>query len=204
MQTHPHSNPAFPTLIHEPGAEVSKEIVTGSRHEGLLKFEEAKRRLNDVNNWYKLCGEGSQNFQLTDPTGKPVYTTYPERGDLIRILNDSTGANNYTWVRVEGFVKTEDAGYDEEIYGFFVRPVHDPSLPREKRKSVYTSAVVSTFLVVRQGTKVEAIEKEEEVYEKPVSWLKKIRMMLAALTAYVGISTHPWKKLVHGLVAGKA
>ena len=65
------------------GATQRKETAT--RHDAILLFNDAKRRLLDVNSWNKLCGKLSANFQLTDEKGNELRSDKVMVGNLIRI-----------------------------------------------------------------------------------------------------------------------
>src|SRR6476660_810088 len=108
------------------GASTYAESPT--RHDAILLFEEAKKRLLNINQWHVLCGEGSAVFQLTDDKGQPVNRN-PVKGDLIRIKLPAPPNNQgdgFDWVRIEEFENTKDLLKDQDIFGFRVRPVQNP------------------------------------------------------------------------------
>lgn len=181
---------------------ISKKTERQTRYEASILFEESKSRLNDINNWHQLCNEPHPVFLHTDPTGKPVFTTYPERGDLVRVTKNNPKSGVYfEWLRIEGFEKGVDELNDEEFYGFNLRPVYDPYLPKDPKRGIYTSSRINTFYIARKKNKVEALEKESENSFRPISLLRRIRAILYSWLFSLGFYNSQWKRLVQGLIS---
>jgi hypothetical protein len=185
----------------------STHAETATRHDAILLFDEAKRRLLDVNHWHKLCGPGSATFQLTDAEGNEIRNRAPEVGDLIRIklpAPPNAEGKGFDWVRVEEFENTKDLLKDQDIFGFRVRPVRDPSNRAEDAAHFYTSSATSTFLIMRVSSIVTALERgrNEVPNNKPLAILNKIRNLVIAVGAWIGISHSQWGKLVKGIIKG--
>jgi hypothetical protein len=187
------------------GASTHEEAPT--RHDAILLFEEARRRLLDVNHWDKLCGPGSALFQLTDPDGKELQNVKPEVGHLIRIslpAPPNHDGGGYDWVRIEEIDNRKDMLKDQEVFGFRVRPVKSPVNGNGHTAHFYTSGATSTFLVIRVSTVVKAMEKgrNELVNAGGPALLSKIRNLIVACGAWLGIARSQWGKLVKGIIKG--
>ncbi len=188
------------------GASTHTESPT--RHAAILLFEEAKKRLLDVNKWDKLCGPASAVFTLVDRSGHEVKGRTPEVGDFIRISLPATAnseGDGYDWVRIEAFENSKDLLKDEEIFGFRVRPSKKPEdKTGGETAHFYTSEATSTFIVVRVSSIVTAMEKgrNEVVNKGPFGFLSKIRNMIVGMGARLGFSQSQWGKLVKGVIKG--
>jgi len=186
------------------GASTYAESPT--RHDAILLFEEAKKRLLNINKWHELCGEGSAVFQLTDSNGNEINRR-PETGDLIRIKlpapsNDS--GDGYDWVRIEEFENTKDLLKDQDIFGFRVRPVQNPLDNSADTAHFYKSTATSTFVIVRTSSTVTALERgrNEVANNGTLSLFGKIRNLIISAGAWLGISKLQWGKLVKGIIKG--
>ena len=186
------------------GASTYAESPT--RHDAILLFEEAKKRLLNINQWHVLCGEGSAVFQLTNDKGQPVNRN-PVKGDLVRIKLPAPPNNQgdgFDWVRIEEFENTKDLLKDQDIFGFRVRPVQNPLDNSSDPAHFYRSTATSTFLVVRTSSIVTALEKgrNETPNNGSQSIFGRIRNVAIAIAAWLGISKLQWGKLVKGIIKG--
>ncbi|MES2566891.1 MAG: hypothetical protein V4565_08490 [Bacteroidota bacterium] len=188
------------------GAKTSLQLR--NREQALELFELAKQRLHNINSWQSLCGKGSAEFKLTDKNGNLLRSTKPRIGNLIRIkLNapENQEGDGYDWVRIEAFKHTKDHLKDEEQYGFRVRPVQNPFDNKERSAHFYTSDATSTFLVKRNVNLVSAMElgRNEIPNNNPQPFLNKIRNVIIAIAAMMGMAHPQWKNLVTGILKGK-
>ncbi|MGZ3885394.1 MAG: hypothetical protein ACXVPD_14810, partial [Bacteroidia bacterium] len=163
---------------------VTQKIKLGSAIEAFNAFADAKKRLLDINNWHNISGGGAE-FQHTDHSGRELYNSFPETGDLIRIrlpAPQRPSGGGYDWVRIEKFESAKDVTRDEEFFGFRVRPVSDPNKKEAASAHFYTSASTSTFMVSRHGTSVSAMERgrNEVPNVKEPSLLSRIRNFMVA------------------------
>lgn len=184
------------------GATMSVETLT--RHQARFLFAKAKLRLMDVNQWSCLCGTTAINFRITDAEGQLLDTANPEIGNLIRIscsVNDDE--SSHYWVRIEQFEDHKDEFVDEEHAGFRVRSVKSP-LDAEEDACFYEEHQTSTFLIIRKGNSVIALERgrNEQMHNEPVSFFAKVRCMLVSLRSMAGFSDPQWKKLMKGIIHG--
>src|SRR5688572_17430963 len=99
--------------------EESKDKVFGSVQPfpdaGAAKagFQEAQKRLFDVNKWSDLPGINSK-FELHDKTGNPKQSQIPEVGDFMKIILPG--------VPVENWVQVVDVKQTENLAEFTVKP----------------------------------------------------------------------------------
>jgi len=170
-------------------------------------FNEAKQRLFDINNWQNLCGGKGAAFQLTDKHGNALTQTPPEVGNLIKIklpAPSNEKGDGYDWVRIEKIENTTNPINDEEIVGFRVRPVSNPADHSEESAHFYTSDATSSFLLVRRGSRVYAMERGRNEQPNPVGgFWNRIRNIIIALAAMLGLAVPQWKMLVNGILRQK-
>jgi hypothetical protein len=186
------------------GASTHAETTT--RHDAILLFEQARRRLLDVNSWQGLCGPATAEFRLTDNMGRLINTA-PETGNLIRIklpAPSNSEGDGYDWVRIEEFESRKDLLKDLDIFGFRVRPVHSPGTAGNDPSHFYKSTATSTFLIIRETTKVSAVEKGRN--EVPNHGTRRLisaaRNLVIAVGAWMGFSKSQWGRLMKGIIKG--
>jgi hypothetical protein len=182
-------------------------VKTSSPQAAAILFNEAKQRLLDINNWQNLCGGKGATFQLVDKHGNALAHTQPEVGNLIKIklpAPSNKKGDGYDWVRIEKFENTANPNNDEEIFGFRVRPVSNPADHSEESAHFYTSNATSSFLVVRRALTVYAMERGRNERPNPVGgFWNKIRNILIAFGAMMGLAVPQWKMLVNGIIRQK-
>jgi hypothetical protein len=184
----------------------SEHTESATRHDAILLFEKAKKRLLDINKWHELCGPASATFQLIDSSGKPI-NGLPETGNLIRIslpAPPNNQGNGYDWVRIEEMIQKKDFLKDEDVFGFRVRPVPAPDSNNSEAAHFFKQAATSTFLVIRVTTTVSAIEKgrNEIPNTRTGSLIATIRNFAVSIGAWLGFSKTQWGKLMKGILKG--
>ncbi len=172
--------------------------------DGRTLFNEAKKRLLNINHWKEYCGKGSGEFSLTDDSGKQIFTK-AKVGNLIKIELPAPGSqigSGYEWVRIEALENKKDLALDWEHCSIRVRPTDNPLKASNDTAHFYTSDATSTFVVERSGNMVTAAEHgRNEVPNTEVEKAgDKIRNAVVALGAMVGLSKVQWKKLTKGLL----
>lgn len=189
------------------GASAKAELP--SRHEAILLFNEAKRRLLNVNRWDELCGKGSAIFRLTNEQGNPLEVDAVEKNMYIRIELPGVAkapGDGFDWVKVEELEHIKNVLRDEEVFGFRVRPAKSPVTGSNETAHFFTKGATSTFLIERKTNTVKALEKgrNETPNTWPSSWLSKLRNFLIGTGAMLGFAVPQWKSLVNGLLKGNA
>ena len=180
--------------------DIEKKVEAVSRHEAFMLFENAKKRLNDINNWQLLCGKSPAEFRLTDALGNLRNTSVPNVGDLIkvRLYASSKEPNKYIWYKIEGFISEKNLLKDTEDFGFNVVQVNDPSSPEE---TITPGDVTCTFLVTRSGCTVSAVESERtKVVIKDAPLFLKFKQKFQDIFSLIGSSDQQWKSLVNGVL----
>jgi hypothetical protein len=186
------------------GASVYAETTT--RHDAILLFETAKKRLLDINSWHNLCGPGSAEFTLTDESGNQINTV-PKAGNYIRIklpAPPNAEGHGYDWVRIEEFENRKDLLKDQDIFGFRVRPSNNPVDAGGDPAHFYKSTATSTFLISRQSTRVTAFEKgrNEIPNGNARKFANSLRNLVIAVGAWLGLSKSQWARLMKGIIKG--
>ena len=190
----------------EKGRKTSAEahIDNPTRDEAIVVYQEAKRKLMDINQWDEYAGAASGTFHLTDPMGNLV-DRIPQMGDLIRINIPGPGpisGDGYDWVCIEAYLETIDHERDLDLFAFRVRPVPYPFSEDEVPAHFYSDETTSTFLLQRAGTRVTAAEKgrNEIPNTETENIIDKIRNSAVAFGASMGIAIPQWKALMEGIL----
>lgn len=182
----------------------TSSVETRSIRAAVVLYYEAKGRLLDVNNWYRISGKKGARFLLTDAAGNALDAQAPEIGNLIRIElpapPNETG-DGFDWVRVEAFEDHIDDSRDEVSFGFRVRPVSNPASRSSESAHFYTSEATSSFIVVRKGTTVCALERGRNEKPNPTGgFLNRVRNAVIAVFAMIGLSKPQWKLLTRSIL----
>lgn len=175
-----------------------------SSHDLAIKlFNAAKIRLTDVNQWFKIAGSNGAEFQLTDAFGQEI-NSFPVTGNLIRIKlpgPPNKMGDGFDWVRIEKFEDEKKISEEEEIYGFRVRPVKNPLDNTNKSAHFYTNDATNSFLVYRKKNIVYVVQRgRNEVPNPSGSLFNKIRNIIIAIPAMLGLSKPQWLLLVAGIL----
>lgn len=189
------------------GGEINAESSTEFENDAEAKsfFEKAKQRLLSVNDWGKIAGKLSANFQLTDEEGKEVERLV-QKNDHFKI--DITGigsiaGSGHDWVRVEDVKEIHNG--DVDSVAILVRPDSNPQTPNKNIAHFYSEKSTSTFVVTREKTKVTAsiLDRNIEANEETGEPLDKLRNAAVGLLAKFGFSKLQWKALTDALVKAK-
>lgn len=181
-----------------------EKVDADSLGEARLLFEEAKRRLRDINNWHKLCGIGSAVFRLTDKNGKEIGGE-AQQGNLVMIDVPGPGSvagEGYDWVHIEAIDDRTNADASYESFMLRVRPTASPLNKDKGIAHFYTEDATSTYIIERNGTTVTAAEhgRNEKPNAKAEFFMDKIRNAVVGLGGISGVSKVQWKSLVKGLL----
>src|ERR1041384_6148822 len=111
---------------------IRKKVQCPSRHDSILLFGEATRRMLDIGNWHVISGEGSAVFVLCDHNGEPHRKSAAEDGDLVRIeLQQLEKPHAALWMRVEKIIREKQLIKDEEIMILQLRTLHSATRSEE-------------------------------------------------------------------------
>ena len=194
---------------NESGASSDTEhtVTFSSEEEAKRMFSVAKQRLLMVSDWQSISGKGSAVFTLTDELGSEVVRP-AQLGDHFRIEIPAPGnitGKGYDWVQVEAI---EDKSSDIEgtdIISIRVRPVDNPTEPREDVAHFFSNEASSTFTVRRDRNIVSASVhgRNEKPNTEPSNIIDKVRNTVVAAGAMIGLNKPQWKGLVEGLLEDK-
>jgi len=182
--------------------DIAKKIEAPSRHEAFVLFENAKKRLNDINNWQLFCGKSPAEFRLTDDMGNLLNSSIPHVGNLIKVRFHaplSDGSNNYIWYRIQDFISGKNLLKDTEDFGFNVIQINTPYNKLEENDR---EGITCTFLVTRSGCTVSAVEAERTkvVFTKEFPFFIKMRDKISGAFSMIHSSNHQWKSLLNGVL----
>lgn len=186
----------------ETGAE--DKTVTDTLNDAKDLFNQAKKRLLDINSWDKFSGPASATFCLIDANGKEV-SREPKVGDFIRIDLPGPGTSEgkgYDWVIIEAIDDKSLSEKDEEYFAIRCRPSPPPGSTKETIAHFYTDSASSTFILERKGNIVSAAEKgrNEIINNKNVNVADKVRNTVVASSAMNGMAYPQWKTLMKGIL----
>jgi len=165
----------------------------------------ARENLLNVNAWHILAGKGSAKFTVIDATGQETNQS-PIAGNYLRIaipfVPGSSSGDGYEWVIVE---KIEEQTISPFSLSIQVRPDIPPFYNKNEVAHFFSEHATSTFSVELRDNKViaQVNGRNEKPNKKVHSLFDKIRNMIIALFAMIGLNKPQWKKLVKGLLREK-
>jgi hypothetical protein len=162
-------------------------------------YLKAKDKLLNVNEWKKMCGPHSADFQLMDPDGNPVEAK-AAIGYLMRI--DLPGPSGYDWVSIEAIEDKDSPTGNSSYIAMRVRPTQSPTDKSEETSHFYEDSATSTFVVERIGTRITAIVygRNESPNVKNNTLIDKLRNLLITLSTILGFQKPQWKSFVVGIL----
>jgi len=172
--------------------------------EARIHFQTVRKRLLTISNWHEFAGTGTAKFRLTDSSGN-TKTNAVEEGDFFKIDIPAPGTESgegYDWVQVEKIEEDSHPTEDWEYTLIRVRPASDPRVKDDSTAHFFSDDANSYFLAKRIGTEVSAAVhgRNEQPNTDTNSTLDKIRNVIVAIGAMLGMSKVQWKSLVDGLV----
>ena len=179
--------------------ELEDETAAGSF------FEIAKRRLLDVNNWNKIAGAFTAQFQIIDEKGKEVSREV-RKGDYLRINIPGPGSkegDGYDWVCVEEVKEIDKESVQSA--GFRVRPNENPFGEKNETAHFYSNEASSSFIITREAAKIISwiIDRNLLPNTESTSLVDKVRDLAVGVSAIAGFSKIQWQGLADGLVESK-
>jgi len=182
--------------------DVRAETILSDIGKAAFFYQLAKTRLQDVNNWDKLCRTSSTIFQITSFKGVDAENLALSNLIKIDIPGPGTSAGEgYDWVQIEK-IESSDENHLDEWMGFTVRPCASPLHPQMGIAHFFSDLATSTFIVGRTGNTVWAeMHGRNEVPNSDTSTVVDgLRNAMVGWTAKIGLSFPQWKLLVDGLV----
>jgi hypothetical protein len=177
-------------------------VTLSSVEEAKTFYEIAKSRLLQVNNWHKVAGKATSDFQLTDKEGSEV-SRYVQKEDHFKIDIPGPGpiaGDGFDWVKVEAVEETDNDR--QQSITIKVRPAANPNNERKEVAHFFSDEATSCFTVKREHTTVTAgvYGRNEKPNTKAETAVDKARNTAVATGAISGFAKLQWKSLVNGLV----
>ena len=195
------SAPFIPVQYTGEETETSAERQTGDEQAAIVIFERAVSRLQNVNEWGKLCGALSSEFQLVDKLGEEVDGP-ANVGMYMRI--DIPGPGNsvgkgYDWVLIE---QMEDVRLNDRQQVFFIRarPTGHPLQKHAGTAHFLRDEATSSFVITRDGEEATVYGRNELPNTDAQETKDKIRNAVIGAGGAIGISKLQWKALVKSLL----
>lgn len=189
------------------GKEIEADATRELENETAARsfFEIAKKRLLDVNNWDKIAGAITAQFQVIDEKGKEVNREV-KKGDYLRINIPGPGSkegDGYDWVCVEE-IKEIDKEFVQSA-GFRVRPNENPFGEKNETAHFYSNEASSSFIITREDAKIISwiIDRNLLPNTESTSIVDKVRDLAVGVSAIAGFSKIQWQGLADGLVESK-
>ncbi|MEO5674592.1 MAG: hypothetical protein ABIQ74_08090 [Chitinophagales bacterium] len=128
----------------------------------------------------------------------------PQVGNYIRIelpAPESKEGHGYEWVKIELIDSETTEEYDR--YSIKVRPASNPQNSYKATAHFYTDDATSSFIIERTGNKVTASEygRNELPNTETRSPKSKLRNLVVAIGAQMGLAHIQWKKLLKGILS---
>jgi hypothetical protein len=165
-------------------------------------FEKAKKNLLNVNRWQELAGRSTAGFKVINKHNKETNDV-AEEGNYLRInipvVPGINSGNGYDWVKVEKIEEKQGPGY--RFIGMRVRPCAPP-FDRHEVAHFFSPHATSTFCIERKGKKVKAAVygRNENPNTRANKFFDKIRNIIVAIGAMIGLNKSQWKSLVKGWI----
>lgn len=186
------------------GREIEAEATRKLEDEraAIKFFAIARKRLLDVNNWNKIAGAITAQFQIIDKKGKEVNREV-NKGDYLRINIPGPGSkqgDGYDWVFVEE-IKEVTMEFVQSV-GFRVRPNQNPFSEKNETAHFYSDEASSSFIVTREDAKIISwiIDRNLLPNTGSASLVDKVRDVAVGLSAIAGFSKIQWQRLADGLI----
>jgi hypothetical protein len=182
-------------------SEATKELKDESDAKNL--FNLAKKKLLDVNNWQKIAGAITAQFQIIDEKGQAVNREV-KKGDYLRIDIPGPGSkegDGYDWVLVEELYEINNGSV--QSVGFRVRPHENPFGEKNETAHFYSKEATSSFIITRENSKVISwiIDRNLLPNTESGSLVDKVRDVAVGVSAIGGFSKIQWQGLAEGLIA---
>ncbi len=205
MKTSPSCEKTVP--LQETGEQHNTEhtISLPSVQACVQRYNIARERLLEVNHWGELGGPFSANFTLTDHAGHEVEHQARE-GDHIRIDLPGPGSrtgHGYDWVEIEKIEDRCTRSGNSAYVAIRVRPSDNPAEHRGRIAHFFAPTATSSFVVERVGNRIKASvygRNEKPNKGRQEGLLDKIRNVVVAVSATLGLSKPQWHGLVKGLL----
>jgi len=165
-------------------------------------FQEARKRLLDINNWHRIAGNLSATFQLTDKNGNEADTEAKE-GYFLKIDIPGPGSatgKGYDWVIIESIENTSTPAI--ESVGIRVRPAGNPMNTDKDVAHFYSQESTSSFTVTREGNRVTAAiyDRNTQSNAEASNLIDKVRDAIVGAAGIAAFSKVQWKLLADGLI----
>ena len=166
-------------------------------------FELSKSRLLDVNNWNKIAGIVTAEFQVIDENGHEVKRGV-RKGDYLRINIPGPGSSEgdgYDWVHVEELKEINESSIHS--IGFRVRPADNPFSKKNETAHFYSAEATSSFIITQDNNEITSliIDRNLQPNTESQSIVDKVRDAVVGASAIAGFSKLQWQGLAEGLIA---
>jgi hypothetical protein len=182
-------------------SSIKKKSQPPSRHDAILVYNEASRRLLDVNRWQEISGEGSAGFHIADHNGNKLEKSRLENGDLVKIVPKSEGNGTHVaplWMLASKIEVANNMIKDEESLTVHLKTLHrdEAALPE-----LESAGYVLQLKLKRNADVVVLTKNAEELPHKisPGYIFDRIRDTFSAFAAMLN-GTSQWSNLAEGIL----
>lgn len=186
------------------GQEIEVEATKELKNEAEAKslYNVAKKKLLDVNNWKKIAGTITAQFQIINEKGEEV-TRYVKKGDYLRINIPGPGSkegDGYDWVLVEELKEINMESL--QSVGFRVRPNENPFGEKNETSHFYSKEATSSFIICRENSQLisRIVDRNLLPNTESGSLVDKVRDVVVGVSAIAGLSKLQWQQLANGLI----
>ena len=186
------------------GQEIEVEATKELKDEAEAKslYNVAKKKLLDVNNWKKIAGTITAQFQIINEKGEEV-TRYVKKGDYLRINIPGPGSkegDGYDWVLVEELKEINMESL--QSVGFRVRPNENPFGEKNETSHFYSKEATSSFIICRENSQLisRIVDRNLLPNTESGSLVDKVRDVVVGVSAIAGLSKLQWQQLANGLI----
>lgn len=182
--------------------EVEASQVLNDETAAQTLYEAARKKLLDVNNWNKIAGAITAQFQIIDEKGEEV-TREVKKGDYLRINIPGPGSkegDGYDWVLVEELKEINNGSL--QSIGFRVRPNENPFSEKNETAHFYSKEATSSFIIIRENSKLISwiVDRNLLPNTESGSLVDKVRDVVVGVSAIAAFSNVQWQGLADGLI----
>lgn len=195
------NNELVPAQANGKSIDLEEQVTLKDEASARQLFHQAVYLLCRPQLWHDAAGDWSASFSIDGKTPNSVL----QAGDYLRIDIPGPGpteGEGNDWVRVEK-IDTDFDEQSDESFGLLLFVCGNPHTAGDAVAHFFADGASSSFLIIREGKTVIAKYKgrNESANTEEVPVNDKIRNLLVAGAAMVGISHLQWSSLLKGLIA---
>ena len=183
--------------------DLEQSVVEENEEEAVNTFNRVCTRLLNPPIWHQLTGSLSADFELKAANAENS-NRLARVDDYLKITIPGPGnvaGQGYDWVKIEVIEENTVPG-TEASFGIMLRSSPNPEHKEEGTAHFFKASATSTFIVKKTGNTISISYhgRNEMPNVTDVSLMDKIRNVIVASGAAVGLSELHWTALLKGML----